>query len=702
MSANTNEDQNRNPHTPLGCTRDIRLVQIVSKVENPDGFELELSTTSLNDPIPYVALSYTWEAAELDRATGHAAPASEHSIVCDQSTIKVTQNLLDFLRRALYDVTSPRKHYWIDQISINQSDLTERLQQVAMMGSIYKAAESVHIWLGNNDPYPEFLWVYQSFIPSVLRLESELRDRGISLGSDSWDCSTPELIEGLGVEMCKQWQESYESFFWFFYTRRWFLRAWILQEVTLKDTSLIHVSCGRSDLDWKVFDNFTRFVERNSWHHSLPLLYIPWAEKRSGPMVPLLNLLKSRHYIDMKTRGGSELDTWLSNFVWDVGPQNERQIWYSIFLHFLKTTRFMSTKNPTDHVYSLLGMMAEFLPPGMECPISPNYGTSTVSVFKDFATLIFKNTPSLYLLSTVHYGLFDGRISNPGDRRDWPSWVPDFSNESSFGPSLSTAVYLISSGARHYNASRLDAMTYHSPTIRGDVLTVHGARIDIIEKCNDRRKVVSGSENLPCLSFIIELCIRGTNMYPNSNQTWFEAVWRTMLVDCIPPSWDSEPPVLFRSWLLDHTVRALKFKGRGHDESSFQEGKERVVKLLQRVSEDIYLSSMLPTLDEVVDQVRSDVEQDSVENHPFELLACESFSGMRWYLTTSGFLGSGPISLGQEDEVWLLNGGKMPMILRRVVENQYMVVGESYLHGAMYGELMTNERAAHMGPIEII
>ncbi|KAI6082987.1 heterokaryon incompatibility protein-domain-containing protein [Hypoxylon rubiginosum] len=701
-STDTDERDEWFPHVPLQGARDIRLVRILPKANDLDGFELKLSTTHLDDPIPYVALSYTWEAAELDPKTGDFAPTLKFEVRCHGGYIKVTENLLDFLQRARQTADISETYYWIDQISINQADPVERARQVAMMGSIYKAAGNVHIWLGKNNPSPQFLWVYNSFIPLILRLDGELRDRGISLGSNSWDCSTPELVQGLGASVCKEWRENYEAFFWFFYIRRWFLRAWILQEVTLKDPSQIRVSCGDEEFSWEVFESFTRFVERSSWHHSLPFLYVTWAEKLVGPMVPLLNLLKGRRYIDMQVRGGSELQNWKANFIWDIGPQDERQIWYSIFLHFLRTTRFMSAKDPRDHIYSLLGMLAEFLPTGMECPFTPDYEAPTVNVFKDVATHILKNTPSLYLLSTVSFGLCNGEIVIPGGRAGWPSWVPDFSDETAFAPSLSTTVYMVSNGKQYYNASKIDTIEYQPPTVHDEVLTVYGAQIGTVGKCNDRRRVVSGSENLPFLCFILDLCVRGEAQYLSSSQTWIEAVWRTMMVDCIPANWDTQPSALFRSWLFEHIVCAIKFKGREHGVKSYLESKATVVGLLRRISNDPYLSSALPTWEEVEQKTSGYVDQDHVEKHPFELLACESFLTGRWYLTTGGYLGSGPASITEGDEIWLLKGGKMPMILRKAADNQHRLVGESYLHGAMYGESMTDELVSRMGPVEII
>ncbi|XXH01833.1 hypothetical protein Hte_008195 [Hypoxylon texense] len=703
MSPAPDERREGFPHEPLQRARDIRLVRILPKIDDDDhGFELELSTISLDNPIPYVALSYTWDAAELDPKTGDFGLTSNFEVECHGGRLTVTENLFDFLRRARRNEDASEKYYWIDQICINQADLAERSSQVAMMGSIYKAAANVHVWLGKNDPSPEFLWVYKSFIPLILQLDYELRDRGVSLGSNSWNCHNSELIHSLGADVCERWRRSHQAFFMFFYTRRWFLRAWILQEVTLQDPTRVQVFCGEEVLRWEVFDSFTRFVEKSSWHHSLPYLYFAWAQKHVGPMVPLLNLLKCRRYIDLQTRGGRELDDWKANFIWDIGPQDEYQLWYSILLHFLKATRFMSAKDPRDHVYSILGMMAEFLPAGMECPFIPNYEAATVDVFRDVATQIFKNTPSLYLLSTVSYGICSSKTRTQGGAAAWPSWVPDFSNENSFAQSLSTTVHLVSNGKQRYNASKIDMIDYQPPIVHDGVLTVYGAQVGTVGKCNDRRRVVSGSENLPFLSFILDLCTLGEAEYPDSRQTWIEAVWRTLMADCVPADLDSSPPVLFRSWLLEHIVCAMKFKGLGHDERLYRESESSMIGLLRRISDDPYLSSALPTWEEVRHKISGHVDRDQIEEHPFELLPCESTLTRRLYLTTSGYLGFGPISLAEGDGIWLLKGGKMPFVLRKAAADRYRLIGETYLHGAMHGELVTDELIGQIGPVEII
>ncbi|KAH8588895.1 hypothetical protein B0O99DRAFT_638208 [Bisporella sp. PMI_857] len=47
-------------------------------------------------------------------------------------------------------------------------------------------------------------------------------------------------------------------------------------------------------------------------------------------------------------------------------------------------------------------------------------------------------------------------------------------------------------------------------------------------------------------------------------------------------------------------------------------------------------------------------------------------------------LASGDIRQG--DEVWLLEGSKVPLIIRKRIEGHGSLIGDAYIHGIMYGE----------------
>ncbi|KAH8885913.1 hypothetical protein GQ53DRAFT_626498, partial [Thozetella sp. PMI_491] len=65
-----------------------------------------------------------------------------------------------------------------------------------------------------------------------------------------------------------------------------------------------------------------------------------------------------------------------------------------------------------------------------------------------------------------------------------------------------------------------------------------------------------------------------------------------------------------------------------------------------------------------------------------------------FFVTENGYIGIGPAGMRPGDEAWSLIGGHVPFILRRSTQDgvksvyeSYQLVGESYVHGVMDGEL---------------
>ncbi|KAF2820100.1 heterokaryon incompatibility, partial [Ophiobolus disseminans] len=83
----------------------------------------------------YDALSYTWGSI-----------VNMKHITCNCQRLEVTENLFDalsVLRHRYID-----RYLWVDAICINQNDAKERAQQVQKMLMIYQNATNVIAWLG--------------------------------------------------------------------------------------------------------------------------------------------------------------------------------------------------------------------------------------------------------------------------------------------------------------------------------------------------------------------------------------------------------------------------------------------------------------------------------------------------------------------------------------------------------------------------
>jgi hypothetical protein len=63
----------------------------------------------------------------------------------------------------------------------------------------------------------------------------------------------------------------------------------------------------------------------------------------------------------------------------------------------------------------------------------------------------------------------------------------------------------------------------------------------------------------------------------------------------------------------------------------------------------------------------------------------------RFFLSDTGYLGLAPIRSQAGDEVWILQGGNVPFILRGLQNGRYLLVGEAYVHGVMLGELVPDD-----------
>jgi hypothetical protein len=139
-------------YTELDKSRkEIRLLRLINA---PDGtIACELETFDLDDmqDVSYRALSYVW---------GPRHPTFD--ILVDGKPLTIRENLYRFLEVAAGDDDLLGVYFWIDQICIDQTAISERNHQVSFMADIYRQAEEVIIWLGSGDSQSETTMKYLS------------------------------------------------------------------------------------------------------------------------------------------------------------------------------------------------------------------------------------------------------------------------------------------------------------------------------------------------------------------------------------------------------------------------------------------------------------------------------------------------------------------------------------------------------------
>ena len=186
------------------------------------------------DHLPqYRAVSYSW-----------IGNSSHDSISCGRHRLSVQRNACQLLKRLRKRDESTA--LWIDAICINQADSMEQSSQVEMMDRIYSSAETVIMWVGEEDETTPRL---ATFIELIERLV------------DGIESPHARYTNGRGLpwRLAPEWTHLNS-----FLDRPWFTRTWVLQEVSLAQNCILR--CGSYSWPWtslkRVF-SFLRGVENS-------------------------------------------------------------------------------------------------------------------------------------------------------------------------------------------------------------------------------------------------------------------------------------------------------------------------------------------------------------------------------------------------------------------------------------------------------
>ena len=178
------------------------------------------------NPEPYDALSYTWgpewPPEKGDKGYIKILVQAEVSAT-EVYYIQIRPNLFSALRQ-MRRLSEEPLYLWIDALCINQLDRDEKSQQIQRLFNIYNGARQVRVWLGEegNDSGEAM-----KFVRRCLNLDDF--DRLVQ------DTPTSSQWAALSTLM----------------RRPWFNRRWIVQEISLAKQAILH--CGNDTLDWRDF-----------------------------------------------------------------------------------------------------------------------------------------------------------------------------------------------------------------------------------------------------------------------------------------------------------------------------------------------------------------------------------------------------------------------------------------------------------------
>lgn len=233
---------------PINSPDAIRMIQLLAG-EADDPIHIRLSHHPLRDLPECKVLSYVWGPED-----------REQDIVCEGKILKVTPNLLEVLRRLRHRILKSEHDdqmglLWIDAICINQDDLAERSQQVQLMTDVYKNAERVLVWIGEEPALSRRAFDTIHLLDQTSRALNVEENKNMNGVPD-----TTVLTNGVRLEQLPEdpvWPNVLDVLA----SRTYFTRLWTVQEVTLSDESKTQVLCGSNSCPWLVFYNAVLLVQ---------------------------------------------------------------------------------------------------------------------------------------------------------------------------------------------------------------------------------------------------------------------------------------------------------------------------------------------------------------------------------------------------------------------------------------------------------
>jgi len=422
----------------------------------------------------------------------------------------------------------------------------------------------------------------------------------------------------------------------------------------------LSVVIGGQELSWDAIVHCSRFLVITHWCMPLTVLF---AEARglskkgvsTQPTVPTIGTMPGRFAEGRYYQNSLSLQELLS---------------YG---------RELNATDKKDHVYAVLGL-GKRRETGWG--IVPDYHKGVTEVYVDAAWAILEDATNLDLLSHVEDSFYR-TIS------DLPSWVPDWTTVL-----VPIPMHGYLSTNKRWNAAKMLQFKCATRLANSRLLSVTGIQIDsIVEFACVLRELSYGWHRTDS---VLKLALAlSTDIYC-TGESKLDALARTIVAD----THDAAPQdliVLFCHWLVGQLnllfdeTRKLK-ESEQSDKSQIEIFETLAVETHQvieaLINED---EKNIPKLsiDDALERwnSREANEREPLQSNWLSFLGSVSkaYGARRLFRTNDNYLGLTALSQQVGDQIWLIGGCNMPIVLRPLENGNFALVGEAYVHGIMDG-----------------
>jgi hypothetical protein len=596
----------------------IRLLRL-----SPDGDTNDigsLEAVDLDDAPPYYALSHSW--------------TSQHSytdVHVGGKTFTLGADLAKCVGRLsqLHELDTPVQYIWIDNICIDQSNLTERSAQVSLMGRLYRGAIRTIIWLGGDTTDCYGAWDLIENLYRVFREQNPTATEPSDIPIRMFHQSEHDAA-GLPAWDDYRWTHLARLM-----ERRWFSRIWVVQEVALssQDPLFLHDE------------------------HYYPWSHFGWASawlRKSGYM-RLPQIPEQLRNVDTMTN-----------------LQRARTPWPLDALISITQVKFNAT-DQRDKIYGLMGLARETQDTWhLPNELRPDYEVDVTDLYPKVAHFMLEESQSLSFFTRAR--CVDGSITRRQREHqlDLPSWCPDWSDFKVPNEGIATSLSWVhtsdpSQPARLGYLEQFSASTGLKFELGYDkddprTLSVRGIRatevtVSVPFAVNPSRKV---EPEQPFTSSMIQILSEALKLLKEDNF----ARWAQQFVKVT-------------------TVEQYHFVGRNADQGL----RDGIAYVHQLLAGDATLMSLWEERSgnkDALVQLHKLSNEDGVTDYYKSLLRNYGFD--RAFLVTSdGRMGIGPSNTRPGDTIAVLGGGDVPYCVRKEGDH-WLLVGESCVEGLMKGE----------------
>jgi hypothetical protein len=598
----------------------------------------------LNSAPLYEAVSYVWGKQQ-----------RSHTIrLVDGQELSVTASVACALP---YLAEACRTGYlWIDQITIDQSNIVERSSQVMVMGQIYRRSASCLVWMDTGESLDlecnvDIDWESGNGEEVRKFLREFGGNKSLELSSSAQ--STPSSSRFLRLTSSRQHSRVQDHLLWFL-EHPWFSRTWVWQEFLLPKKVMFLI--GRFEIPLDEISN----VFKTGY---------PWSAAWFETFQRKLNLHPARTILFRKAPG---LEFLLAAFQCRVDgtvpivcdTHCSTFVHYGV-LHFTDGLRYMSAshaQDDRDHVYAFFGLapfLLQHITIDYELSVEEAFATTTKALIKQSKALDF-----LYLLPSADIGKSKLRL---------PSWVPDWTVRPS-ETSIMCHDTLFDAAGAGFGLPLIDSCKHY------DRMSTTWNELDVAGKIID-----TVLHKLTPFSVYHSTPILDIDPYKSSACLPWEMTTLTRYLDQmvglgVPDVGEICTKALLRTLFMDG-VQWAAITARSSGRSLHRVG-PLVIGQWRHHEKIEHVISVL------TEQTEPDFEKlphGATRQLLHELSKIQYRRRVVYCLKGKFALALDHVEKG--DKIAILHGARVPFVLRPRPDGKYHLVGQCYYDGAMYGEM---------------